>query len=130
MLHYTPLVTLLAIAFYFFLATQVARARIKFDVKHPATTGHPDLERVYRVHINTLEWLPIFLVPLWLFAIYLSDVGAAAVGVVWIVGRVFYFLGYRTAVEKRVPGFLIQALACAVLFVGAVVGVVMRMTGS
>ena len=37
--HYTALVTLLAIAFYFFLATQVARARVKFGVTHPATTG-------------------------------------------------------------------------------------------
>ncbi len=129
MLHYTPLVTLLAIAFYFFLATQDARARIKFGVKHPATTGHPDFERIFRVHINTLEWLPTFLVPLWLCAIYLSDAGAAAVGVVWLVGRVVYFMGYRTAVEKRVPGFLIQALACAVLFIGAVVGVVMRLSG-
>ena len=129
MLHYTPVVTLLAIAFYFFLATQVARARIKFGVKHPATTGHPDFERIYRAHINTLEWLPTFLVPLWLCAIYLSDAGAAAVGLVWIVGRVVYFVGYRKAVEKRVPGFLIQALACAVLFIGAVAGVVMRLSG-
>jgi hypothetical protein len=38
-------------------------------------------ERIFRVHVNTLEWLPTFLIPLWLCAIYLSDVGAA-VGVV------------------------------------------------
>jgi len=127
---YTALVTLLAIAFYFFLATQVARARVRFGVKHPATTGHPDFERIFRVHINMLEWLPTFLVPLWLFAITLSDAGAAAVGLVWVVGRVVYFLGYRQAVEKRLPGFFIQVAACAVLFVGAVVGVVMRLSAS
>ena len=126
---YTALVTLLAIAFYFFLATQVARARVKFGVKHPATTGHPDFERTFRVHINTLEWLPTFLVPLWLFALTLSDAGAAAVGLVWVVGRVVYFLGYRQAAEKRLPGFFIQVSACLVLFVGAVVGVVMRLSG-
>src|SRR5437867_7975491 len=127
--QYTALVTLLAIAFYFFLATQVARARVKFSVKHPATTGHPVFERIFRVHTNTLEWLPTFLVPLWLFAIYLSDLGAAAVGLVWVVGRVVYFLGYRQAVEKRLPGFFIQVSACVVLFVGAVVGVIMRWSG-
>src|SRR5882672_7054358 len=95
---YTALVTLLAIAFYFFLATQVARARVKFGVKQPATTGHPDFERIFRVHINTLEWLPTFLVPLWLFAITLSDVTAAVLGLVWIVGRAIYFAGYSQAV--------------------------------
>ena len=126
---YTALVTLLAIAFYFFLATQVARARVRFGVKHPATTGHPDFERIFRVHINTLEWLPTFLVPLWFCALYLSDAGAAALGLVWVVGRVVYFLGYRQAVEKRLPGFFIQVAACLVLFVGAVVGVVMRLSG-
>ena len=127
--HYTALVTLLAIAFYFFLATQVARARTKFAVKHPGTTGHPDFERIFRAHINTLEWLPIFLVPLWLCAIYLSDAGAASVGVVWIVGRIVYFAGYRKSAEGRLPGFFIQVVASAVLFIGAVVGVIMRLAG-
>ena len=30
--------------------------------------------------MNTLEWMPIFLPSLWLFAIYLSDAFAAALG--------------------------------------------------
>lgn len=121
---YTAAVTLLAILLYFFFATRVAVARGQYGVKHPATTGHPDFERVFRVHINTLEWLPTFLVPLWLCAIYLSDAGAAALGVVWIVGRVVYYLGYRQAAEKRVPGFFIQGLACIALFIGAAWGVI------
>ena len=61
--YYTAIVTLLAIAFYFFLATRVAVARGKFNVKHPATTGNSDFERIFRVHMNTLEWMPTFLVP-------------------------------------------------------------------
>ena len=63
--YYTPIVTLLAVAFYFFLATRVAVARGKFGVSLPATTGNPDFERIFRVHQNTLEWMPTFLVPLW-----------------------------------------------------------------
>ena len=93
-------------------------------------TGNPDFERVYRVQMNTLEWMPTFLVPLWLFAIYLSDVWAAVLGLVWIVGRALYFVGYSKAVEKRLPGFAVQALTCMALFVGAVVGVVMRLAGN
>jgi len=127
--YYTTIVTLLAVALYFFLATRVAAARGKFNVKHPATTGNPDFERIFRAHINTLEWMPTFLVPLWLCAIYLSDVAAAVLGLVWIVGRAIYFAGYSEAVEKRLPGFFIQALACLLLFIGAVAGLIMHLSG-
>ena len=125
--NYTALVTLLAIALYFFLATRVPVARRTFGVKLPATSGPPDFERVFRVHQNTLEWMPTFLVPLWLCAVYLSDVGAAILGLVWIVGRILYFVGYREAVAKRLPGFFIQGLACLLLFIGAAVGIGMRL---
>jgi protein-S-isoprenylcysteine O-methyltransferase Ste14 len=60
---------------------------------------------------------------LWLCAIYLNDAAAAALGLVWIGGRAVYFAGYSQAVEKRAPGFLIQSIACLLLFVGAAVGV-------
>ncbi len=73
MLHYTAIVTCLAVAFYFFTSTQVARARVRLGVKLPAITGNPEFERIFRVQMNTLEWMPIFLPSLWLFAIYLSD---------------------------------------------------------
>jgi len=126
--HYTAIVTLLAIALYFFFATRVAVAHARFGVKLPAMTGNPDFERVFRAHENTLEWMPTFLVPLWLCAIYLSDIGAAALGLLWIAGRVVYFAGYSKAVEKRLPGFFIQSTACMLLFVGAAVGIVMRLT--
>jgi glutathione S-transferase len=124
---YTAIVTLLAIALYFFLATRVAVARVKFGIKHPAITGNPDFERIFRIHMNTLEWLPTFLVPLWLCAVYLSDIGAAILGLVWIGGRIVYFLGYRQAVEKRLPGFFIQSSVCLLLFIGAAAGIGMHL---
>ncbi len=119
MLHYTATVTCLAVAFYFFTSTQVARARVRLGVKLPAITGNPEFERIFRVQMNTLEWMPIFLPSLWLFAIYLGDPLAATLGVVWIIGRIVYFTGYSKAVEKRSPGFAIQALVCIVLWLGA-----------
>jgi glutathione S-transferase len=120
--HYTAIVTILAVLFYFFVAMRVATAHIKFGVKLPAMSGHPDFERIYRVQMNTLEWMPIFLPLLWLSAIYFSDLASAAVGLLWIVGRILYFRGYSLAVEKRLPGFAIQAIACVLLFIGAVTG--------
>ena len=124
--HYTAAVTLLVIAWYFFLATRVPLARRRFGVTLPATTGNADFERIFRIHQNTLEWLPTFLVPLWLCAFYLSDVGAAVLGLVWIGGRILYFTGYRRAVEGRLPGFFIQSSVCLLLFIGALVGIVMH----
>jgi glutathione S-transferase len=124
--HYTAAVTLLAVAFYFFISTRVATARAKFGVKLPATTGNPDFERIFRVHQNTLEWLPTFLVPLWLCALYLNDAAAAALGLVWIGGRILYYLGYREAPGRRLPGFYIQTVACLLLFIGAIAGLVMH----
>ena len=127
--YYTPIVTLLAIAFYFFLGTRVAVARRKFGVKLPAITGNPDFERVFRVHMNTLEWMPTFLVPLWLCAIYLNDAVAALLGLVWIGGRALYYVGYSKAVGKRLPGFFVQLLACVLLFIGVIAGIVMQWHG-
>ncbi len=60
-------------------------------------TGDPPLERTIRAHYNTLEWMPIFLPSLWLFAIYWNSTAAAILGLVWIAGRIIYFLGYAAA---------------------------------
>jgi glutathione S-transferase len=127
MYHFTGLVSLLAILFYFFTSARVARARAKYKIAAPAITGNADFERVFRVQMNTLEWMPIFLPSLWLFAIYISDRWAALVGLVWIVGRIVYMLGYEQATEKRSPGFFIQALACIVLVFGSMGMIVWRM---
>src|SRR5437660_11911100 len=109
MYQFTALVTLLAILFYFFTCARVAKARVAYGVKLPAISGHPDFERVFRVQMNTLEWLPIFLPSLWLFAIYVGDQVAAALGLIWIVGRGVYMLGYTTATARRRPAFFIPA---------------------
>jgi glutathione S-transferase len=126
MYHFTALVTLLAILVYFYSSILVSRARGKFGVKLPAISGNPDFERVFRAQMNTLEWLPIFLPALWLFAVYLSDGIAAAIGLVWVIGRILYVLGYAQAVAKRSLGFAIQAMAAIVLWVGAFSAIVWR----
>jgi glutathione S-transferase len=127
MYHYTALVTCLAILFYFFTSFQVAKARAAFGIKAPAITGNPDFERVFRVQMNTLEWMPIFLPSLWLYAIYISDPFAAVLGLVWIVGRILYMTGYTQAAKKRRMGFGIQALATGVLLFGALGAIVWRL---
>ena len=118
--HIVPaIVTILAILLYFVMGLRVGRARTKYEVPAPAISGNADFERVFRVQANTLEWLPIFLPAMWLFAIYWDDLVAAGLGVVWIVGRYLYMTGYSKAAGSRRAGFAIQAIAAAVLLFGA-----------
>jgi uncharacterized membrane protein YecN with MAPEG domain len=117
---YVALVTLLTAAVYFWMATQVVRTRRRVKIFAPVMTGDPMLERTIRAHSNTLEWLPIFLPSMWLFAIYWNSNVAAAIGLVWVIGRIVYFLGYVSEARKRFPGFFIQSSAVALLLMGAI----------
>ncbi|MGD0846234.1 MAPEG family protein [Bradyrhizobium sp.] len=124
MFHFTALVTCLSILCYLYTSILVSRARTAFGIKAPAVSGNPDFERAFRVQMNTLEWMPIFLPSLWLFAFYINDALAAALGVVWIVGRVLYMTGYSQAAAKRGLGFGIQAGAAILLWLGALGAVI------
>lgn len=112
-------VTLLCSLVIFGMALTVARTHKKTGILAPTMTGEPYLERAIRAHSNTLEWLPIFLPSMWLFAIYWSAPWAAGFGIIWIVGRIAYFVGYLSAPSKRYPGFFIQAVAAFALLFGA-----------
>jgi uncharacterized membrane protein YecN with MAPEG domain len=111
--------SLASVLFFVGLGINVGRVRHKCGIMAPVMTGDPLLERAIRVHYNTLEWLPAFLVSMWLFAIYWSPIVAAGLGVVWIVGRIVYAGGYMADPAKRGPGFGIQALVTLVLLFGA-----------
>jgi glutathione S-transferase len=122
------LVSLLALVLYMVMSIRVGAGRVKFGVAAPATTGHPEFERRFRIHANTLENLAVFLPSLWLFALFTgSDYAAAALGVVWLIGRVMYLVGYGQAAERRGAGFGVQALAQIALLLGALGFVVYRL---
>jgi glutathione S-transferase len=125
--NYTALVTLLAVLFYFYTSVAVAQARVKFGIKAPAVLGDPEFERFFRIQMNTLEWMPIFLPSLWLFALYLDDRIAALLGLAWIAARILYFRGYAAAAEKRNMGFGVQAIIGGLLFAGAFAGVASKL---
>ena len=120
---WVALVTLLSLIFYLVTGVQAGRARGRFGVAAPAMTGHPEFERLMRVHGNTLEWLVVHLPSLWLFALFVEPRVAAGIGVVWIVGRVIYARAYARDPGTRTTGFAIQGLATSVLLVGALIGV-------
>jgi glutathione S-transferase len=118
---------LLALIEYFGFAMAVGRARYRFGVKAPATTGNIDFERYYRAQMNTLEQLIIFIPALWSFAIFISIMWAAALGVIFIVGRLLYFTGYVKAAEKRSAGFGLATFAQLFLLIGGIVGAILAL---
>ena len=120
---YTALITLLALLLYFVVIGIVGRARSKYGIKAPAVTGNAHFERAYRVQMNTVEQMVFFLPSLWLYAILVSDKGAAAGGLIWVAARVLYAVNYLRDPDTRGPGAMISVLAAAGLFLGAAYGV-------
>ncbi|HXY75929.1 MAG TPA: MAPEG family protein [Steroidobacteraceae bacterium] len=121
---YVHLVILLALLELFLFAVAVSRARSVFGIKAPATTGHPVFDRTYRVQANTIEHLVIFVPSILFFAWYVGAYIAAALGVVFLVGRILYFRGYVKDPEARGPGAILTALPNALLLIGSIVGVI------
>ena len=105
----------------------VARARGRYGVKAPATTGHEVFERYNRAHLNSLEQIVIFLPALFLYAGFFDPRVAAGLGALYVIGRAVYFAGYVRAPGSRSLGFGISALAVLILLVGSGVGVVMHL---
>jgi uncharacterized membrane protein YecN with MAPEG domain len=122
------IVGLLALLEYWVFLMMTGQARGRFGVAAPATAGHPIFERYFRVQMNTIEQLVIFLPSLALFAWAVSAPWAAALGVVFIVGRALYARGYIQDPAKRGPGFLLTLIANAALILGGLGGLVWRLT--
>lgn len=121
------LVTAVALLEYMFFAMRVGFTRDKYDVPAPATSGHPEWERLFRVQQNTLEQLIVFLPALWMFATFVSPTIGAAIGVVFLVGRVIYFVSYVKNPKSRAVGFVLGFLATVALLIGSIGGVVYSM---
>jgi glutathione S-transferase len=122
-MHGVAGVIALALLEYLVLGAMVGRARVKYKVEAPATTGDPTFERYFRVHQNSLEALIVFIPAVWMFAHFLSDSVAIALGLIFIVGRIIYAVGYVRAPEKRGAGAGITLLVNATLVIGALVGI-------
>jgi uncharacterized membrane protein YecN with MAPEG domain len=112
----------LALVECFVLSGLVGRARVKYKIAAPATTGDPIFERYFRVHQNTLESLVIFIPGLWLFATYLNTPIAIALGLIFVAARVIYAAGYIKAPEKREVGAGLTFLVNAALVLGGLAG--------
>ena len=118
------IVIILALIEFIGFSLVVGRARMKFNVPAPATTGDEQFERYFRIQQNTQEQLLVF-IPAILIAGYFSNpLWAALAGVVFILGRLVYFSGYSKDPKARSTGFGIGFLAIVYLLIAGLVGLV------
>jgi len=118
------LTIVLALVEYTVFTALVGRARARYGIKAPAMTGHPDFERVNRVHYNTLEALIVFIPGVLMFAYYIDPRWAAGLGAAFVIGRAIYAVGYIRAADKRGPGAGITGIVNLLLLAGALFGAI------
>jgi glutathione S-transferase len=126
-MHSAAFITLLNVLVIFMAMIMVGRARGKYGIKAPASSGHEAFDRAFRAHMNTIEQTVMFLPVLWIAALNGEEQWAHILGAAWIVGRVWYVLAYNNAAEKRSAGFLISLLAFAGLFIVSAMSVYQSM---
>ena len=115
------LATLAIVLWYMVTVFQVGRARTKYKIYAPATTGDPGFERYFRVHMNELENIVVFLPSMWIYAIMGNPRIAAILGAVYLAGRIMYAIGYWSAARRRALGYYVATAALAVTWVLALV---------
>jgi glutathione S-transferase len=115
------IVIVLALLQYFAFGILVGRARMKYNVPAPATTGDPIFERYNRVHQNTLESLVLFLPGITIYGTYGNPELAAGLGLVWIVGRFVYLRAYVKEPGSRGVGFALTTLPSLFLLIGGAI---------
>jgi uncharacterized membrane protein YecN with MAPEG domain len=121
---YPALVTCLALLVYVWNFLAAGQARGKYKITAPATTGAPEFERRLRIQQNMIEQLVIFLPSLWIFCLTVQPLIGAALGLIFVVGRIIYSTAYATDPSKRSLGFGLGIFPTLILLLGALAGVI------
>ena len=124
---FVNLIISIALLEFLWFGFAVGRAREKYGVKAPATTGNAIFERYFRVQMNTLEQLVVFVPSIVLFAHYVEPRIAAALGLVFVIGRAWYFRSYVRDPATRSAGFALSFLPLVVLLLGALIGAALQL---
>ena len=115
--------TILAVFVTFALGGYVGYCRGKYKIDAPATTGHPQFERAFRTHVNTVENLVLILPLLWIATIFYGGQIPFWLGLLWVVSRIVYAIGYaQTNTQMRGPGAGLGFLALIGLLVLSAIG--------
>jgi len=129
-MQYIELIVIIALIQFFFFAVMTGKAREKYGVKAPAISGHEGFERMYRVQMNTLEMLVIFIPAIFIASSYWSVSLVSSLGLVYLIGRFIYWRAYVTDPKKRGLGFMLSMLPALILIILSVVGIIMSLVDS
>jgi glutathione S-transferase len=127
---FVMLIVVLAVIEVMVLGFLVARGRDRYGVPAPATSGHPDWERLNRAHQNSLEQLVLF-IPLFLAYCFNTGLQTGIVlGLVYLLARIVYAVGYVRSSERRAAGAFLTFAVQVWLAVGAVIGLAVKIARS
>lgn len=121
---FTTLALVAALFIYFGLAVNVGRARAKWGVPAPQASGHPEFDKRYRVQMNTLEQLALFVPGVILCAPVQGDLFTAVLAGIWCVGRIVFALAYYNDPAKRGPGFAMTLIPSLMMIIAGAKGAV------
>jgi len=102
----------------------VGRARGKYNIEAPATTGHEMFDRYFRVHMNTVEMIIVFIPAIYLFGKNISEPWGAGIGAVYLIGRILFLKGYVADPKKRGLGFGLSFIPTMILLLGGLGGAI------
>ena len=123
-MNYVDLIAVLAVMQLIFFSVLVGRARGTYGIKAPAVSGHEMFERAYRVQMNTLELMVVFLPALFLASKYWPQAYVASAGAVYLLGRFIYWRSYVAAPTSRGLGFGLSMIPILALLIAALVAIV------
>lgn len=101
----------------------VARARGRYQVKAPATTGPEGFERMLRIQANSNESALMFLPALWTAANFGAVWISATLGAAWLLMRVWYVIAYANPASSRGPAYTLSFVAVLGLLLQASWGI-------
>jgi len=129
-MQYVELVAIIAVLQFFFFGAMTGRARRNSGLKAPTMIGDEGFERMYRVQMNTLETLVVFIPALFIASNYWSALLVSGLGSIYLVGRFIYWRAYIAEPEKRGIGFMLSMLPTLVLIILSIVGIIMSLVVS
>ena len=119
------IIIVLALIEYLALGFNVGRARSRYGIKAPATTGNPIFERHFRVHQNMLEQLVVFIPALIIFARHAGMRFAIILGILFLIARPVYAFGYVRDPEQRAIGAGVSFVIIGILVVGSLLALLL-----
>ncbi len=118
---YAIIIILIALLQYMFFIGRVAANRSKLEVVAPHISGNEIWERMYRVQMNTLEQIIIFIPGMLIFSYYVSSNWVILPGIIYLIGRQIYSASYISNPAKRGFGMMLTFISNFSLVIGALI---------